>query len=244
MNISHLAYLGLSLGTFGLLAWMPPATATEDYLGNQGIEFKEDTAIEFEFIESHGAYQSTFGVIDLDSCQSDGAGAIIFDSCSKTPLIEEVKPSDTQATIYRRSTYATDLGANNREDFAGTPGNAVIETKAEFLFLAETKYAFYLESQYKGKPAGVVYSTSLLNSRGNKQALFNTSQESDVEVAQRRNTSDANQFAALIDGGVVISFDDTGSTLVRENLEDIDFDDFVVGVGGGYNCLSPATGAN
>jgi hypothetical protein len=244
MNISHLAYLGLSLGTFGLLAWMQPAIATEDYLGNQGIEFKEDTTIEFEFIESHGAYQSTFGVIDLDSCQSDGAGAVIFDSCSKTPLIKEVKASDTPETVYRRSTYETDLGATNREDFPGTPGNAVIETTAEFLFKAETKYAFYLESQYNGKAAGVVYSTSLLNPHGNKQALFNRTEESNVEVAQRRNTSDTNQFPALIDGGVIISFDDTGSTLVRENLEDIDFDDFVVGVGGGYNCLSPATGGN
>jgi hypothetical protein len=240
MNISHLAYLGLSLGTFGLLAWMQPATATEDYLGNQGIEFKEDTTIEFEFIESHGAYQSTFGVINLDSCQSDGAGGVMVDSCSKTPLIKEVKASDTYENVRRQSTYETNLGEQSQKDFPGTPGNAVTETKAEFLFKAETKYVFYLESYFNGKPAGVVYSTNLLNSHGNKQALFNSSQESNVEVAQRRNISDGNQFPALIDGGVVVSFDDTGSTLVQQNEQDIDFDDFVVGVGGGYNCLSPA----
>lgn len=239
MNISRLVYLGLSLGTFGLLStWSQAATATEDYFGNQGIQFKQDTTIEFEFIESHGAYQSTFGVIDLDSCQTDAAGVVLFDSCAKTPLLKEVKPSDTNETVYRRSTYETNAGEKAQEDFLGTPGNAVIEPKAEFLFKAEKKYAFYLESQFNGKPTGIVYSTDLLNSQGNKQALFDREDLSTVEVAQRRNTANENQFPALIDGGVFIHLDDTGSTLVRQDKQDIDFDDFVVGVGGSYDCLS------
>jgi hypothetical protein len=239
MKLSRLAYLGLSLGTFGLLStWSQSVAATEDYFGNKGIQFQKDTIVEFEFIESHGAYQSTFGVIDLDSCQADAAGVVLFESCAKTPLLKEVKPSDTNETVYRRSTYETNTGEKDQEDFLGTPGNAVIEPKAEFLFKAEKKYAFYLESQFNGKSAGIVYSTDLLNSQGNKQALFDREDLSTVEVAQRRNTANENQFPALIDGGVFIHLDDTGSTLVQKNNEDIDFDDFVVGVGGGYDCLS------
>jgi hypothetical protein len=240
MNISRLAYLGLSLGTFGLLStWSQAATATEDYFGNQGIQFSQDTIVEFEFIESHGAYQSTFGVIDLDSCQSDAAGSVLFDSCLKTPLVKEVKPSDTNETVYRRSTYETDSVDKAAQDFVGTPGDAVTEPKAEFTFKADKKYAFYLESQFNGKPAGIVYSANFLNSQSNQQALFDSEKEGTVAVAQRRNTLNENQFPQLIEGGILVRFDDTGSTLVRENQQDIDFDDFVVGVGGGFDCVSP-----
>ena len=238
-NITRLA---ISLGTLGFLNLFSLPTIAKDLVSNQGIEFDEDTIVEFEFIESHGAYQSTFGVIDLASCQTNASGKIVFDSCSKTPLLKEVKPADTDDTIYRSSTYETDLSANNRNsDFLGTPGNAVPKAMTEFLFEAQKQYAFYLESQYNGKPTGIVYTTDFFNSQGNRQALFNKEGLTQEEIAQHRNNSsfDENQFDSLVNGGILLNFDDTGSTLVRESLQDTDFDDFIVGIGGGYNCNYP-----
>ena len=72
---SHLMLMGISLGTLGCIT---PSAIAENYFGNNNIQFDQDTTIEFEFIESHGAYQSTFGVIDLDSCQTQPGGKIIF----------------------------------------------------------------------------------------------------------------------------------------------------------------------
>ena len=242
MTRFNIACLALSTGTLGLLNVFSLPAAAKDIVSNKGIKFDEDTIVEFEFIESHGAYQSTFGVIDLDSCQSDPSGIVLFDTCTKTPLLKEVKPADTYDTVYRRSTYETDSSKNNRnKDFLGTPGNAVPEAMAEFLFEAQRRYAFYLESQFNGRPAGIVYTTDFFNSQGNRQALFNEEGLTKQEIAQRRNTSsfNENQFDSLIDGGVLLNFDDTGSTLVRESLQDTDFDDFIIGIGGGYSCNYP-----
>ncbi len=231
-----LTCLGISIGTVGFLQAMS-LSALADVVGNQGIRFGEDTIVEFEFIESHGAYQSTFGVIDLDSCQKDGAGAINFESCSKTPLMSEVKASDSFDTVYRRSTYETDLQEGRNNDFLGTPGNTVPNYKEEFLFEADKRYVFYLESQFDGKTAGVVYSSDLINSRGNRQALFNDEGLTKDAIAKRRNTTDhTNKFDRLVDGGLLINFDDTGSNLVKTSNQDVDFDDFIVGMGGGIVC--------
>ena len=226
----------LSLGTLGILNALSMG-ASADVVGNQGIRFNEDTIVEFEFIESHGAYQSVFGVIDLDSCQTNTAGIINFDSCSKTPLLSEVKASDKFDTVYRRSSYETDLQEARNNDFLGTPGDTVPDFEQEFTFEAGKRYAFYLESKFDGKPAGTVYTTDLINSRGNRQALFNEEGLTAAAIAKRRNTSiDTNKFDYLVDGGLLINFDDTGSTLVKTNDEDADFDDFVVGMGGGIIC--------
>ncbi len=238
MSRFKLACLGVFTGTWGLLsAWNLPAAAA-DIINNQGIHFEKDTIVEFEFIESHGAYQSAFGVIDLDSCQSDPSGIVMFDTCTKTPLLTEVKASDTYDTIYRRSTYQTDAKQN---DFLGTPGNTVPEFIAEFLFKANKKYAFYLESQFNGKYSGTVYATDLFNSQGNRQALFNEEGLTAAQIAKRRNTSalDENYFDAMVDGGVLINFDDTGSKLVKTDYQDTDFDDFIIGIGGITNCNYP-----
>ncbi len=241
-------YLGMSLGTLGLLNAMSLSAVAEDIVGNKGIRFEEDTIVELEFIESHGAYQSTFGVIDLDSCQADGLGVINFDSCSKTPLLSEVKASDSFDTVYRRSTYETDLQEGRNNDFLGTPGDTVPDFETEFLFEADKRYAFYLESQFDGKPAGTVYTTDFFNSQGNRQALFNEEGLTTEAVAKRRNNPafDANKFDALVNGGLLINLDDTGSKLVKTVNEDTDFDDFIVGIGGGYACnysqVNEATG--
>ena len=120
-QVSSFALGGITLGTLGLInVWTDPAVAA-DYFGNDIIQFEQDTIVEFEFIESHGAYQSTFGVIDLDSCQLTSEQTIIFDSCDKTPLLSETQPSDLEETVYRSSSYEDDL-SNKTYDFLGTPG--------------------------------------------------------------------------------------------------------------------------
>lgn len=232
-----LSFLSLSIGTVGLLQAMS-LSAAADIVNNQGISFDEDTIVEFEFIESHGAYQSIFGVIDLDSCKTNVAGGINLDSCLKTPLLAEIKASDSFDTVFRRSTYETDLQEGRNNDFLGSPGNTVPIFKEEFLFKANNRYAFYLESQFDGKSAGTVYSTDVINSRGNRQALFNDEGLTKDAIAKRRNNPEdnANMFDKLVDGGLLINFDDTGSTLVKTSNEDVDFDDFMVGMGGGIIC--------
>ena len=233
------AGLGMSFGVLGLLNAMTFSAAAEDIVGNKGIRFDEDTIVEFEFIESHGAYKSTFGVIDLDTCQPGTGGGINFDSCTKTPLLSEVKASDEFDfdDVYRQSSYETDLQAGRSNDFLGTPGETVPDYLAEYEFKAKGIYVFYLESQFDGKPAGVIYTTALINNKGNRQALFHEEDLTTQTVAQRsRNRNfDANKFNALVNGGLLINLDDTGSTLVKTNDEDADFDDFIVGVGG-YIC--------
>lgn len=232
-------FLGIFFGTAGLLNATTLGAVAEDVVGNEGIRFKEDTIVELEFIESHGAYQSTFGVVELDSCKMSASGSMNLDTCSKTPLLSEVKASDSFDTVYRSSSYETDLKEGRNNDFLGTPGNTVPNFQTEFLFEANKRYAFYLESQFDGKPAGTVYTTDLVNSRGNRQALFNKEGRLSTEtVAARRSSpgTSSNQFASLINGGLLINMDDTGSNLVKNASEDTDFDDFVVGIGGGYGC--------
>lgn len=230
---------GLSLGILGVLNAVAFPAVAEDIVGNQGVSFTEDTIVEFEFIESHGAYQSTFGIIDLDSCQAGSGGKIIFESCEKVPLLAEIQASDSFDfnDVYRESSYETDLQAGRNNDFLGTPGKTVPNHLAEYHFKANKVYAFYLESKFDGKPAGVVYSTDLINNQGNRQALFHEENLTTQTVAQRRNNAsfDANKFDALISGGLLINLDDTGSTLVKTINEDSDFDDFIVGIGG-YLC--------
>lgn len=235
----NLACLGMSFGVLGLLNAMSLSAAAEDMVGNKGVQFNKDTIVEFEFIESHGAYQSTFGVIELDSCQAGSGGGINFDSCNKTPLLSEVQASDSFDfnDVYRQSSYETDLQAGRNNDFLGTPGKTVTNHLAEYTFKANKTYVFYLESQFDNKPAGIVYTTDLVNTKGNKQALFHEQELTTQTVAQRGNDGafDANKFEALVNGGLLINLDDTGSTLVQTSNEDNDFDDFIVGIGG-YLC--------
>lgn len=235
-KLSKLACTGVSLSTIGFLNVFSQSAVANDYIGNKGIQFQENTTIEFEFIESHGAYQSTFGIIDLDSCQNTTGGEILFESCTKIPLLAETKPSDTYQTVSRRSTYEDDLNRSDR-DFKGTPGNTVSKILAEFTFQTGKRYVFYLESQYEGEFAGIVYSVDFFNEQNHRQALFNEEIPA-TQLATRRNipNSEKNQFEALANGGLLLRFDDTGSKLVKEEDRDVDFDDFVVGIGGYEGC--------
>lgn len=232
---SNIGLMSVTIGTLGLLNSMTPSAIAGNYFSTTNIQFDQDTTIEFEFIESHGAYQSTFGVLDLDSCQTQPGGEIIFNSCDKTALLVEAKASDAHETVARSSTYEDSLVNQSREsDFVGTPGNAVPRPMSEFKFEAGKRYAFYLESSFNGEFAGVVYSSTALNGQGNVQALFEEGSAATAQLVSRQNVPDSNvnQYEALINGGVRIRFDDTGSQLVKTDYQDVDFDDFVVGIGG------------
>jgi hypothetical protein len=234
-NLTQLSLI-LSLSAIAWFnPWCKPAQAGEMF-GNEGVYFEQDTIIEFEFIQSHGAYQSTFGVIDLDSCTSSA-----MESCQKTPLLSEVKPADTQETVYRRSTYLDNASVEENYDFKGSPHDTVPKPLAEFEFLAGKRYIFYLESVYNGEPAGIVYSANFLNSANNQQALFNIEPPNDLLAVKRRNSDldTQDKLDELINGGVMMRWDDTGSKLVRNEFQDIDFDDFIVGIGGEFDCIYP-----
>lgn len=126
-------------------------------LGNGGVRFDVETTLESEFIESHGAYQSTFGVINLETNE-------------KTPLLIETKGSDSRSSIFNPSSKINDL--ETPKDFLGTPGNVVTQTTASYKFKAKTDYVFYLESSYNGRPTGIVYSTDALNPDQEQQVTF------------------------------------------------------------------------
>jgi hypothetical protein len=195
--------IGLALGTFasGFLAILPTVANAQDILGNSGIQFNVDTIIEFEFIESNGAFQSTFGVVNLDTGE-------------KFPLILEVKPADRFQDVDQPSDFQDDAGTSVK-DFQGTPGNTVPQPFTEFEFKANTNYAFYLESTYNGRPAGILYSTDALNPNNNQQVMFEGG------------------FETLGNNGATIRWDDTG--IVKE-LAERDFDDFIIIAGGSLAC--------
>jgi hypothetical protein len=134
-----------------------PAFAASMSFGNDQIRFGEDTTLESSFVESHGAYQSTFGVINLDTNE-------------KTPLLVESRAADQPDTVFRPSTKTSDL--ESAKDFRGTPGNSVSQPSARFNFKANTNYAFYLESSYNGRPVGMLYSSDVLNPNKERQVRF------------------------------------------------------------------------
>lgn len=196
--------LGAVLG--GVISGFSSPVVAQEVFGNNGILLEEDTIIEFEFVESNGAYQSVFGVINLDTGE-------------KTALLAEAKASDYPQNVTLPSDYEDDTGAVERDDFFGSPGNTVPNPLPEFTFKANTRYAFYLESFYNGRPVGTLYSLDTQNPRGKRQLMFE------------------GNFQALTNGGSLIRWDDTGAVLVRnEELQDSDFDDFIVRIGGHEAC--------
>lgn len=190
----------------------------EDSLQDGLFRVKEDTLVQFEFVQSNGAYKTSFGVINLET------GA-------RTPLIIETKNSDVFQDENRPSDFQTDLSAGNAKDFRGTPGNSVPEAKRDYLFVAGVPYAFYIESTWKGKPAGIIYSNNQVRSKveGAPPAQLTGFEIPDVLIE--------GGFAALTSGqGVLLRWDDTGSQLVKIKDQDRDYDDFVV-IAGGIPCI-------
>lgn len=154
----RLTKLGLGAASGWVISsFFAQAYAADLAIGSSGIQFDRDTTLETNFVESHGAYQSTFGVINLDTNE-------------KTPLLREVKSADNPASIYRPSTRTNDVATP--QDFIGTPGSAVSQTTSRYTFRANTNYVFYLESTFNDRPVGTVYSTDVLNANRERQAVF------------------------------------------------------------------------
>jgi hypothetical protein len=149
MANKFLSILGAGLASAALLGLAAPAAFAADEFGSNAITFDTDTAIDFEFLESHGSFLATFGVMDLNSGE-------------KTPLIKEDKPSDSNERSINKAT-----------DFLGTPNNAVSQPKNTFTFRANTPYTLYLESRTGGgRVASLVFSTDLKNPASRQQGKF------------------------------------------------------------------------
>ena len=136
-------------------------------------------------------------------------------------MVGETKPSDLSMSQFERALNKPSDGlTDNPNDFQGTLGNAVsLPGTAQFTFKAGNRYSFYLKSKFRGRNVGVIYSTDVKNTSGNKQAKF------------------AGGFSALANGGVLIRWDDTNSQIPRVNRNDNDFDDFIIKAGGHEECL-------
>jgi hypothetical protein len=149
MANKFLSILGAGFAGAALLGLAAPAAFAADEFGSNAITFDTDTAMDFEFLESHGSFMATFGVMDLNSGE-------------KTPLIKEDKPSDS-----------SERAVNKATDFLGTPGNAVSQPKNTFTFKANTPYTLYLESRTSsGRVASLVFSNDLKNPNSRQQTKF------------------------------------------------------------------------
>jgi hypothetical protein len=192
MNNRFKSALSLGLSTIAATAitTLTPSARANDNFNNNFIRFGKDTLVEFEVTETHGAYQSTFGVINLVTGE-------------KTPLLAEVKASDDPSLVSPRS-----------RDFIGTPGNTIPQPLASYTFKAGQPYAFYMDNVYQGREAGTVYSSNNRNIGGQLQSrvgdiggLSSQGLKIDWEdttpaggVIARRGDKDYNDFTIIAGG--------------------------------------------
>jgi len=200
MNTKLLSVLTATAAATAMLGAAAPAHAFS--FGTNGISFKEDTSVNFNFKESHGMYQSSLGIYDVNG----------FTLSKVADLFSETKSSDN----------------GDANEWKGSLGNTVLGSgTAAFTFLANKVYTLGLSSG----GAGMVYSTSGLNlnvaSTGSQQAVFGGAP---LWSALGKETTNSFQAAgsftdgasSLFKGGTTISFDDRGGG------NDADFQDFTV----------------
>jgi hypothetical protein len=134
----------------GLVGSLAAPVQAQDSFGNQVVQFPVDTTVEFEFVESHGAYQSSIGVVNLDTNQPV---AVLF---------SETKPYDTAGTGQPQPSSPGQNNTGEAIDFIGTVQGGTIQDRfTEFTFEANTRYGFYLESvSPTGQTRRTVLSTS------------------------------------------------------------------------------------
>ncbi|HBK97649.1 MAG TPA: PEP-CTERM sorting domain-containing protein [Microcoleaceae bacterium UBA10368] len=215
-----------SLVTTILLGISAPAQAF--MFGTSGIQFDQDTTVNFTFDQSHGAYQSSLWVAQG---QSENTGYSNIAS-----LFYEVKPSDN--------------GSEN--DSKGTFGNAVTSNNGSmdqtFRFLKDQVYALLLwsdsgtgrqfeqyasSSTFMNSPEWWAATSQFRRSEclvaGCQQAVFgdfslnynSTAPFSAVNGGRSLEQFSSVTMAQLLQG-IKISFDDGG------NGNDVDFQDFSV----------------
>lgn len=146
------AGLGLLIGAMasGLLSSLAAPVQAQDSFGNQVIQFPVDTTVEFEFKESHGAYQSSIGIVDLDTRQPVKV------------LFSEAKPYDAFGTGQPQPRTFGQNNIGTALDHLGTVQGGTVQNQFnEFTFQANKRYAFYLESV---SPSGQTRRTVLSSS--------------------------------------------------------------------------------
>ncbi|HEY9648640.1 MAG TPA: PEP-CTERM sorting domain-containing protein [Chroococcidiopsis sp.] len=206
MKASFLTLASAAL-TASIVGISAPAQAFS--FGSGGIQFDQDTSVEFTFDQSHGAYTSSLWVYSVENSALDNG----------TKLFYETKQSDNSW----------------ENEWKGTFGNAVTSTNGQvtqvFNFLKDKVYALVLYSDaFSGNPfQQSVTSTTALNPTGTQQAVlgnFNLNYGSTSPFSAANGGKGADQFAAVslsdLVNGVKISFDDRG------NGNDADFQDFTV----------------
>lgn len=156
------ALFSLIAGTVTVAA--PAQAATFD---TTGIEFDQNTTVDFTFVKSQGKNQSTLSIVD--------------ESAPSTPI----------ATLFAENAPGYDPGASEANDWQGTPGVTVLNPTNSFTFLAGQVYSLALSSLLGGKDAGTVYSTTSLNSSGEYQAIFTpTTTGTQIRFDDRGNNND------------------------------------------------------
>ncbi len=166
----------VAVAAFGGL--VQSASAAEQFTP-QTIKFDRDTIVEFEFLQSNNAAQSTFGVVNLATNE-------------KTSLITETRAQDKPGRVT-----------------IGSAGKAVRKPYAEFTFKAGTPYSLYLESSIKGGAPTTVYSSLEKNGGAQVAKFDNDATalgSQGVKIGWNdgisKQGSDFNQFVVIAGGGV------------------------------------------
>jgi hypothetical protein len=166
-----------AIATAALGSLAQPAGAEQ--FNNQAVQFDRDTIIEFEFLRSNNAAQSTFGVLNLATGE-------------KTPLISEARSQDRPGRNY-----------------TGTAGKAVRKPFAEFTFKSGTPYTLYLESSLPGKSTTTVYSVPDKNGGAQLAKFDNEATALGTQGVKigwndgvSGNSSSFNQFLVIAGGGI------------------------------------------
>jgi hypothetical protein len=209
-------FLGASVALATLSAPVQAASLIDgEKFGTNGILFLEDTYVQFDFLRTHGKYQSSLGVYEVGE--------------SENVLVKTLFSENASADVGKRSSSA---------DWLGTCGNtgSVIDgaCTASYLFKAGVEYALGLDSGSDG----LVYSTSLLNTDPDdtQQAVFvdegdmsidavqNVFNDSGLLVEDTTVFDNHDNFLAAdpFSDEVGIGFDDRG------NNNDVDFQDMLV----------------
>ena len=155
------------------------------------------------------SFDNTLIEFDVDTViefEFDGSNGIY----QATFGVENLTTGDRTPLFFE---VGSSLTPNQPVDTANSSSGAT-----EFYFVANTPYAFYLESEYENRPAGTVYSDSRRNPGGERLMDF------------------SGGLDGLVNGGTLIRVDDTGSVLVAPTGQDRDFNDFRVRAGGHLGC--------
>ncbi|MGE5657845.1 MAG: DUF4114 domain-containing protein [Actinomycetota bacterium] len=148
MSTNFLANLtAVATAAAAVVSLTAPAQAFS--FGVDGISFKENTTIKFDYLESHGGAKSSLGIYEV-------TGSSV--SLAKTLFSEK---------------DAADPGFGSDEKaWLGTAKNLTGAATATYEFLAGKIYTLGLVGDFWGQTLPTIYSTSSLNWSGLQQVVF------------------------------------------------------------------------